>query len=76
MCRFDRVGCAPDLIQPGITGEIFTADAVDSLDAPGAARSVCSINPALPTAAAPSWHSIPPKHARGLAQAYAEVTAP
>lgn len=73
----DRVGCAPDLIQPGITGEIFTADAVDSLadalrrafrllDQPGTADRCRALVAQYSVEAA----------ARGLAQAYAEVTAP
>ncbi|WP_343419976.1 glycosyltransferase [Candidatus Flexifilum breve] len=73
----DRVGCAPDLIQPGVTGEVFAADAVDSLadalrrafrllDQPGTADRCRALVAQYSVEAA----------ARGLAQAYAEVTAP
>ncbi len=73
----DRVGCAPDLIQPGVTGEVFTADAVDSLaDALRRAfRLLDQPDTAERCRALVSQYSVEAA-ARGLAQAYAEVTTP
>ncbi len=73
----DRVGCAQDLVQPGITGEVFAADSVASLAAalqrafrllehPGTADRCRAIVQGYSVEAA----------ARGIARAYAEVTTP
>jgi len=71
----DRVGCTPDLIKPGITGEIFRAESASSL-ADAIQRCVLLLDKPDTSAkcqALVSKYSIEAA-ARGIAQAYAEVT--
>jgi len=72
----DRVGCAPDLVKPGVTGEIFTSGSVISL-ADAIQRCITLVeNPDTVTRCQElvSHYSIEAA-ARGIAQAYTELTS-